>query len=253
MNCIEVIQMTTENNDPYAQFNAFINSDLPDEYKEVLKHFQEQGLFYQQLIQKVNNNEPDLSEFWNLPNTLGFDTSFTGQPEWFQSIFNMNDNQGMADISSIQQFIRALSELPIQAQDNISTVQATLSKMNRLNTALSESAMKRFQTIKEESPNPSNEQLCTFWLTAGEEAFSEISQTDEYIDTQKELLESLSELKKTQYAFSEQLSNVFGLPSRQSLEDLQKGMHKLRIEFAEYKEQTDTAIAELRQTIRRLK
>jgi len=245
--------MTTDTNNPYAQFNALINSNLPDEYKEILKRFQEQGLFYQQLIQKVNNNESDLSEFWNLPNALGFDTPSNEQPEWLQSIFNMNNFQETTDTSLIQQFTQAISELPLQAQKNMSTVQSTLTKMSRLYDELSQSAMQRFQTLKDEFPNASNEQLCTFWLTAGEKAFSEISQTNDYIDTQKELLESLSELKNTQYALSEQVSNLFGLPSRQSLEDLQKGLHKLRIEFAEYKEQTEATISELKQTIRRLK
>ena len=245
--------MTTKTNNPFAQFNTLINSSLPDEYKEVLKRFQEQGVFYQQLIQKVNNNESDLSEFWSIPSALGFDTSSNDRTEWFQSIFNINNFQGATNTSLLQQFTQAVSELPTQAHKSISTVQSTLTKMGHLYDLLSQSAMKRFQILKDGSPNASNEQLCSFWLTAGENAFSEISQTNDYIDTQKELLESLNELKDTQYAFSEQASNLLGLPSRQSLEDLQKGLHKLRIEFAEYKEQTDSTINELKKTIRRLK
>jgi len=245
--------MTTETNDPYTQFIALINDNLPDEYKELLKHFQQQGTFYQQFIQSVNNNETDLSGFWNLPNALGFGTVSNGQPEWLQSIFDINNSQTTSDTSLIQQFTQTFSKLPIQAQANISSVQTLLTKMNTLYDALSQSAMKRFQILKDESDNPSSEQLCAYWLTAGEEAFSEISQTSDYIDTQKELLESLNELKNTQHDISEQISNLFGLPSRQSLEDLQKGLHNLRMEFAAYKEQTDVTIDELKQTIRLLK
>jgi len=38
--------MTTEKNEYATQFQDFINSNVPDEYKEVIQHFQNQGLFY---------------------------------------------------------------------------------------------------------------------------------------------------------------------------------------------------------------
>ncbi|MDF1828511.1 poly(R)-hydroxyalkanoic acid synthase subunit PhaE [Cycloclasticus pugetii] len=245
--------MTTDTKNPYTQFFTLMNSKLPDEYKAVLQKFQEHGDFYQQLINNVNNNETDLSKFWDLPSTLGFNTASNPQTKWLQSFFSLNNFQSSTDTQLIQQFTQAICELPLQAQENLSSIQAALSKLNQLYAKLSQSAMKHFQALKDESPDASNEQLCIFWLTAGEKAFSEISQTDDYINAQKKLFESLNNLKNTQHAFSEQAAELFGLPTQQSLEDLQNGLHKLRMEFAEYKAQTDEVINELRQTIYQLK
>ena len=245
--------MTIKTDDAFAQFNALINGNMPEQYKELLKNVWEQGLFYQQLVQSVNDNEPDLSKFWDLPNTLGFDALSSEQPEWLQSIFDINNIKANADIPLSDQFAHALSDIPLKIQGSFETVQSSLVKMTSLHNELSVLAMERFQTLKGEATELSTEQLCENWLKAGEGAFKEISQTDDYIDTQRTLFESLAELKNTQTVIAEQVSSVLGLPSQQTIEDLQTGLHKLRLEFAEYKEDTDTAINKLIQTIQRLK
>ena len=245
--------MTIKTDDAFAQFNALINGNMPEQYKELLKNVWEQGLFYQQLVQSVNDNEPDLSKFWDLPNTLGFDALSSEQPEWLQSIFDINNIKANADIPLSDQFAHALSDIPLKIQGSFETVQSSLVKMTSLHNELSVLAMERFQTLKGEATELSTEQLCDNWLKAGEGAFKEISQTDDYIDTQRTLFESLAELKNTQTVIAEQVSGVLGLPSQQTVEDLQTGLHKLRLEFAEYKENTDAAINKLTQTIQRLK
>ena len=245
--------MTIKTDDAFAQFNALINGNMPEQYKELLKNVWEQGLFYQQLVQSVNDNEPDLSKFWDLPNTLGFDALSSEQPEWLQSIFDINNIKANADIPLSDQFPHALSDIPLKIQGSFETVQSSLVKMTSLHNELSVLAMERFQTLKGEATELSTEQLCENWLKAGEGAFKEISQTDDYIDTQRTLFESLAELKNTQTVIAEQVSSVLGLPSQQTIEDLQTGLHKLRLEFAEYKENTDAAINKLTQTIQRLK
>ena len=245
--------MTIKTDDAFAQFNALINGNMPEQYKELLKNVWEQGLFYQQLVQSVNDNEPDLSKFWDLPNTLGFDALSSEQPEWLQSIFDINNIKANADIPLSDQFAHALSDIPLKIQGSFETVQSSLVKMTSLHNELSVLAMERFQTLKGEATELSTEQLCDNWLKAGEGAFKEISQTDDYIDTQRTLFESLAELKNTQTVIAEQVSGVLGLPSQQTVEDLQTGLHKLRLEFAEYKEDTDAAINKLTQTIQRLK
>ncbi len=245
--------MTIKTDDAFAQFNALINGNMPEQYKELLKNVWEQGLFYQQLVQSVNDNEPDLSKFWDLPNTLGFDALSSEQPEWLQSIFDINNIKANADIPLSDQFPHALSDIPLKIQGSFETVQSSLVKMTSLHNELSVLAMERFQTLKGEATELSTEQLCDNWLKAGEGAFKEISQTDDYIDTQRTLFESLAELKNTQTVIAEQVSGVLGLPSQQTVEDLQTGLHKLRLEFAEYKENTDAAINKLTQTIQRLK
>ncbi|MDX2426211.1 MAG: poly(R)-hydroxyalkanoic acid synthase subunit PhaE, partial [Cycloclasticus sp.] len=87
----------------------------------------------------------------------------------------------------------------------------------------------------------------------GEKAFKQISQTDDYIQTQLALFDSLSQLKTLQEDTANQLSNMLRLPSQQAIDDLQKGLHQLRTEFAEYRERSEAEIHELSGVINELK
>jgi len=245
--------MTTKNDHPFTQFDDLLNSTVPDEYKDLLKNFKRQGNFYQQFIQCNNEQEDDLSTFWNLPNTLGFESFANQWPEWLQSSFNLNSSSQFSTESLAEQFPHLLLQLTTQAQEHIESIQASLTKLNDLYNELNQSAMQRFKDLNDSASNLSTEQLCAHWLEAGESAYRQISQTNEYIETHKTLIESLSALKNTQHTFSEQASELFGLPSRQSIQELKKNAHKLRMEFAEYKEQTDSKLNALAETIRKLK
>lgn len=245
--------MTIKTDDAFAQFNALINGNMPEQYKELLKNVSEQGLFYQQLIDSVNDNNADLSKFWDLPTTLGFATSSSGQAEWLQSFAEMNSFKANTDSPFGEQFTHAFTDIPLKIQQRVEAVQSSLVKMASLHNELSLLALERFEALKAESAELSTEQLCKNWLQAGESAFSDISQTDDYIDTQRSLFESLAELKDTQTIIAEQISGVLGLPCQQTIKDLQVGLHKLRLEFAEYKESTDATVSKLTQTIQRLK
>lgn len=231
--------MTSKTNDIFEQFNTLIGSNLPDEYKNILKNFQEQGVFYQQLLQSINNKNEDLSEFWTLPNTLGFNTDNAAQPDGLKSILGMGYH-----LASNEQ-LSLFSQAPQQIQDSFKRLQKSLSSLDALHSELSELAMKRFQVLQDESNDTSNEQMCAHWLSAGEAAFNEIRRQEGYIQAQQTFFESLDELKNKQKAAGEQLSNLFGTPSQQSIQDLQKGLHQLRIEFAQYKEHTDATIHDL--------
>ncbi|ORU93363.1 MAG: hypothetical protein A6F70_05380 [Cycloclasticus sp. symbiont of Bathymodiolus heckerae] len=245
--------MTTKNHDAFEQFNTLIGSNIPEEYKNILKSFQQQGQFYHQFFQNINSNDEGLSSFWDLPNTLGFNMPNHEQPDWIKSIFDINNVQGDIGSSPEELFSQFVPPMSQQIKDKISNAQADIVNMGTLHSELSELALKRFQTLRNESEDTSNEQLSAHWLAAGEDAFAEISQRDDYVQAQNKLLETLGDLKSTQHALTEQLSNTWGLPTQQSLQDLQKGLHQLRIEFAEYKEQTGSTIDELKATIRKLK
>lgn len=245
--------MTTKNDHTFTQFDDLLNSTVPDEYKDLLKNFKRQGDFYQQFIQCNNKQEDDLSAFWNLPNTLGFESLANQWPEWLQSSFNLNSSSEFSTESLAEQFPHLLLQLTTQAQEHIKSIQASLTKLNDLYNQLNQSAMQRFNDLNDSASNLSTEQLCAHWLEAGEKAYRQINQTNEYIETHKTLIDSLSALKNTQHTFSEQASELFGLPSRQSMQELKKNAHKLRMEFAEYKEQTDSKLNALAEIIRKLK
>ena len=245
--------MTTKNDHAFTQFDDLLNSSMPDEYKDLLKKFKRQGDFYQQFVHSNNEQEADLSTFWNLPNTLGFDSFVKQQPEWLQTPFNQNHSSEFSAESLAKQFPHLLLQLTNQAQEHIQSIQVSLTKLNTLYNELSQSAMLCFKDLADATSNPSTEQLCAHWLEAGESTYREFSQTDEYIETHKALIESLSALKNTHLSLYEQASELFGLPSKQSIQELKKNAHKLRMEFAEYKEQTDSKLNALAETIRKLK
>lgn len=226
------------------QFNSLIESDIPNEYKDILKSFYEQGGFYSQLIQSISDKS-DLSAFWDLPNTLGFNQTSDKNSDWFRSFFDINGFSNTSNESMAEQFKNTLEQFSSQTPDNLKDFQAALSTMSVLHGQISQQAMERFQQLQEKDQTHSSEQLCALWLQAGEETFKDISQSDEYIQTQQSLFSSLSELRQTQQQLSEQLTYLLGLPSTDSVKDLQKGLHALRMEFAEYKEQTDAKIDQL--------
>jgi len=228
----------------FEQFNSLIESGIPSEYKDVLKNFHEQGGFYNQLIQSINGKN-DLSAFWDLPNTLGFNQTSDQKSDWFRSFFDINGFSNASNGSLAEQFQDALEQFSSQTPSNLKDFQAALSTMSTLHGQISQQAMERFQQLQEKSEASSTEELCTLWLQAGEETFKDISQSDDYIQAQHSLFSSLSELRETQQQLSEQFTYLLGLPSTDSVKDLQKGLHTLRMEFADYKEQTDAKIDQL--------
>ncbi|HIG79881.1 MAG TPA: hypothetical protein EYQ47_07870 [Cycloclasticus sp.] len=245
--------MTAKTNDVFEQFNALIGRNIAEEYKDILKNFQEQGLFYQQLSQSINSNNNDLSKFWDLPNTLGFNAHNEEQPAWIKSIIEMNFPQSDSPSSTIEAISQLLNQIPQQILDGFKELQTSTAAMSAFHAELSQLAMQRFEALQSDFNDKSSEQLFAHWLKAGEEAFNDISQRDDYIKAQHALFESLSKFKKNQQNTSEQLSNLFALPSQQTLDDLQKGLHQLRLEFAEYKEQTDASIEKLTARLAKLK
>lgn len=239
----------------FEQFDALIDSNIPDEYKALLKSFKEQGFFFNQFIQTMGDKDADLSAFWNLPNTLGFNNaSADGQHDWFRPFFEFGGDSGGFNASLAEQFSSVLNRVTQETQDSLIALQAASAKMNQLHKELSELALANFQDLKKQSDGETNEeQLYQHWLQAGEEAFKQISQSDDYIQVQRELFETLGQLKKRQEEVASQFSNLLGLPSQQSMDDLQKSLHQLRNEFAEYREHTEAKIYELSGVINELK
>lgn len=209
---------------------------MPDEYKAILKSFHEQGRFYKNLIQHVDKQGTADVKFWDLPSTLGFKASDISQPEWLASLINLNPFQ---EDGSISELFENLSE---KIQPAVIKLHLNIRVITGLHDELSQRALLTFNELQNQGDEKSSEQLCADWLQAGEEAFNDISQGDNYIQAQHAVLEALSELTSCQQTMAEQLAQALGLPSQQNVQDLQKGLQQLRIEFAEYKEQTDVTI-----------
>ena len=201
------------------QLDILLNSNMPEEYKAILRNFQQQGLFYTEFIQQNHNNK-ELTPFWNLADTLGFKS--------------FNDSQTSEREQTQNTLLRALND-----------VQTSLIKMTALQTTLSQRAAEIFQSLQKSGTDSSSEQVCQHWLQAGEQAFSELSQGEEYQQAQQRLFESIKQLGRAQQQLYAQCSSYLGLPSQQSISDLQKGLHQLRNDFAEYKEHSEATIKQL--------
>jgi len=197
----------------FEQLNSLLSSNMPDEYKTILRNFQQQGDFYSKLIQHIDNKE-SLENFWDLTNKQGF-ASIENTPD-FTLIF-----------------------------ESIKSLQSALVKITALQLTIGTRAASLFKEKQALVDSSSIEKTCQHWLQAGEEAFAEISQGDEYINAQHQLFDAIKQLMQAQQQISEQYRHYLGLPSQQSITDLQKGLHQLRTEFAEYKEQTQATIQQL--------
>jgi len=203
------------------QLNKLLNSNMPDEYKTLLQKIQQQGDFYSSLIQHIDNNE-NIENFWGLSNKHGFTSS---------------DNE--PDLSRII--------------DSIKSLQPLLVKISVLQQSIGQRAALLFKEKQALTSSDTVEKTFEHWLQAGEEAFTEVSQGNEYINTQQQLFDALKKLMLSQQELSEQYSHYLGLPSQQSITDLQKGLHQLRTEFAEYKEQSEATIQQLSISLEKLK
>jgi len=239
-----------DNEDLIERFSALINSSIPNEYKQLLSNFQEQGNFYTQLIQHIANKK-DLSSFWNLPNTLGFADINHENNDWFTSFFDINGYTTQSKCQLKNRVSSSQESFSQQSQQNLKQFQSALHKMSELHAQISQRATEEFSNLNDSNSEQSNETLCQHWLNAGESAFNSISQQPEYIATQRQLFESLGKLQAGTESLYEQLSSTIGLPSIQTQLDLIKALHDLRIEFAEYREQTDEQLHALQQQLKK--
>jgi len=236
----------TTSNAIIEQFNRLIESSLASEYKDVLTAFKEQGEFYQQFVNEAQKSTPDLASFWNIPNTLGFQTNTHPVFDCFQGT---TSSAGPLPASMAKLFEQCLNTSQ-KTQESITAFQAALSTLSTIHADIGQQAMHDFLQLKEQSPTPpSNETLCQFWLKAGEAAFKKASQQPNYLEAQQALYLSFSQLKMVQHSFFSQLSQFLGLPSQQTIDELHENLHQLRMQFAEHQEQTASTIHALKQSI----
>lgn len=229
----------------FNQFNQLIEGNLPDEYKELLKNTQKQGSFFTNFIQSIDN-KGDISSFWNIPETLGFPNISTEPKDWFSSFFALNNPVQNAENPDFKNDTFSLFSTDYLNEAN--HYQQALKELSLIHQTLNETALTNFDTLKKAENNPSSDVLCQLWLQAGESAFKEVSSKKSYIDTQQRLFESLGKLNTKHKDIAEKFSDLFGLPKQQDMDALQKGLHDLRIEFAEYREKVETQIEHIKQS-----
>ncbi|PCI20936.1 MAG: hypothetical protein COB62_04110 [Piscirickettsiaceae bacterium] len=231
--------------DVYSRFSSLIDSDIPEEYKRILKNFAQQGSFYSQLLQSIKTNS-DLSSFWNLPNTLGFDKTAYSTKDSFSALFDVNGFAAQSKNKLETEFASFLNQFSYDSQQELQAFQTALTTMSEFHAQISQTAMSEFNQYKSTGKQHTDEQLQRYWLRAGETAFKTISQQPQYIGTQATLFESLGKLQATKEQFTEHFSTLLGLPSRHELDELKQALHALRLEFADFREHTEAQLYALK-------
>ncbi|PCH85210.1 MAG: hypothetical protein COB26_08940 [Piscirickettsiaceae bacterium] len=231
-------QAADNNDDVFARFSALIDSNIPEEYKQLLKSFQQQGAFYTQLIQSIASNK-ELTSFWDIPSTLGFAKPSDKQNSLFSSFFDINGCSQQSKQGLENQFSSFLNDFSTDTQTELQSFQTALQQMSEFHIQISQLALTKFNALNEHNADAPDEVLCQHWLSAGESAFSNISQQPDYIETQRQLFESMGKLQATREQLTEHYTSLLGLPSSHEINTLTKALHALRLEFAEYREQTD--------------
>lgn len=200
------------------QLNKLLSSKMPDEYKNILKNFQQQGEFYSQLIQHIDN-EDQLDSFWNLAHQPPFTTQQQA-PDFTQTL------------------------------NSIKQLQTAMLKITAIQHSVGQQAATLFKEKQAKQSSNSLEDTYQHWLQAGEEAFSEIRQRDDYLSAQQQLFNAMTSLMQAQQHIHD-IYYPFEQASQQSITDLQKGLQQLRREFSDYKEQTEVTIQTLRARIKK--
>ncbi|MBQ0724468.1 MAG: hypothetical protein KBT50_03580 [Cycloclasticus sp.] len=237
----------------FEQFRSIVENTIPEQYKPLLAHFNEQGLFYQQFIQSLNSKETDLSSFWALPNSWAEKGPTTEQTkDWFKCFYTLNAASANNEAPAMDTLWSLFNPSTQQAHDSLKDLHGAFVDINQLHTELGQLALLRFEQLQQQiDAEPTEEHVCKHWLQAGEETFKKVSQTEPYIDAQRRLFEALNQLKTQQQVFGTQLSQQLGLPSQQAIDDLKTALHQLRIEFSNYKEHTEATIHRLDQRLKK--
>lgn len=237
----------------FEQFQSIVDNTIPEQYKPLLAHLNEQGLFYQQFIQSLNNKEADLSSFWALPNSWGDNGPAAEHTnDWFKLFFALNASSANSEPPSIDTAWSLFNQPTQQTVESLKALQRAFVDINQLHTELGQLALQRFEKLQQAvNGEPTEAQSCKHWLQAGEETFKKVTQTEPYLDAQKRLFEALKQLKTQQQAFATHLNQQLGLPSQQTIDDLKNALHQLRTEFAQYKEHTEATIHRFEQRLKK--
>jgi len=233
-------------------FEQLFSHSLPDEYKLLAKNSQQQADFFKKFIQSVADKE-NLTSFWNLSETLGFDQIQSNKNDslnsfnWLTKLFDvsLSDN----DRSPIENLAYRFVDMSTQYQTEFIAFQKALAEINTLYQQINSSAFDKFKQRQQASDITNPEQLCHFWLEAGEESFKELSSQPSYIAAQQQLFNSLTSLTDQYKEFLQQISSLLGLPTQNDIDELREDIHELRLSFANYRDKTEAEIITLKKQL----
>ena len=242
--------MTEKNTaDIFNRFEQLFSQSLPDEYKTLAENVQKQAVFFNGFVKSATDKE-DLASFWSLPETFGFGSiaeNNNNSIKWPSNLFESSNSS--SDGPSLENLASNFSKLVAQYQAEFMAFQQALIAINSIYQQINSAAFEKFKQQQQVSDESNPEKLCQLWLQAGEESFKEQAHQAPYIKAQQQLINTSTTLTNRHKEFSQQTSDLLGLPTQNDINKIHQDLHDLRLSFAEHRDKTEAEIIALKQQL----
>lgn len=234
-----------KNSGPSASQQETLNA-LPQEWQQLAKEFKQQSEFFDRFVTQYHDSE-HIKSFWNMPSSMGFSDpkKLKEQNPWFQTLFELSQSADQLGLNFFESFSAEIQTFTTSIQQEIVTFQKAAQGLTALQQDMANRAFELFESKLTSIDREDTEQLCRAWLQAGETAYQELSEREEFSHLQSELMNSVSKLKQIQSNMANRFSVTFGLPTHLEISELQQGLHDLRMAFAEHRMETTKQIRAL--------
>lgn len=228
---------------------------VPTGQKALFEKLIAQSQFYFALTDQLHNKSAKQEEQtvsgqgWDLLQALfggqslfsqQLDVPLTATPELSRLL-------GLPDIEGVKKQTDLFSELAKKVEQ----LQASQKKLTSHLQDLNELALKQFKAKKGE--NQDANELYSLWIECGEEAFAKVSQDSNYIESQTELLNSLTGMDSLRKKMAQSALQQSGLASHNEMENVHRNLHELKREFRRKSRQQAQEVVELKKEITSLK
>lgn len=230
---------------------------MPAELRVLAEEFNRQNQFFADLLKRTQTSDSieSRADLWRIPSGPGLTSIATGGSgnPWFSTLFEWSKSPDALSMDVFESFAREVTEFSTKVREQIQQFQESADALSTIQKRMSDQAQKNFLELVRDLDPKDSESICQAWLKAGERAFQTTSADSGLSEEQSKLMNAVSQLKKLQSDISARFAQTFGLPQQQEMTDLQKGLHKLRMAFAEYRDESTQVIADLQTQIKQLK
>lgn len=218
----------------------------PPTQKELFEKLISQSQFYLNLTKRLEKrviDTPTTTHEWDLLQALFGDLSLSNQP----SSTELSSLLGLPSIEEIKNQAELFSKMALE----ITQLQISQQKQAKFFKKLNRSASKQFNAKKIEGLD--TKALYSLWTECGEQAFSELSQSDQYIQAQVELLNTLTSIDSLQKNIAHSTFKKMGIASHEELKNIYRSIHILKREFRQKSRQQAQEITTLKRELSSLK
>ncbi|GEM_PF-3037462 len=231
---------------------------VPSGQKELFETLIAQSQFYFALteqLQKGTANRPQqeqqlgFEKSWDIIQALfGGHSLFSQQTDIpFTASHELSRLLGLPDLEEFKKQTELLAEFTKKVEQ----LQDAQKKLTPFLKELNESALEQFNAEKGDTQDAST--LYSLWTKCGEQAFADVSKNNLYIESQTDLLNSLTGLDSLKKKLAQSAFQQSGIASRHELEIIHRSLHDLKREFRQKSRQQEQEIVRLKKETSSLK